>query len=183
MPSPCQVLLISGSLRSSSTNTAMLRTALAVAPAAVSCVLYTGLADLPAFNPDDDHDPLPPAVDALRQAIRAADALLFSTPEYAGALPGSFKNLLDWLIGDADPRSISEKLVAWVNVAPRGALNAHESLRKVLGFANACVVEPACAHLPVTAAQVGENGLVLDGDSRRGLSEVLTALGDAALAR
>jgi len=51
------VLLVSGSIRGGSTNTAVLRTAQAVAPDGVNTVLYEGLADLPAFNPDDDHEP------------------------------------------------------------------------------------------------------------------------------
>ncbi|MBA3844752.1 MAG: NAD(P)H-dependent oxidoreductase, partial [Actinobacteria bacterium] len=66
-----RILLVSGSTRSGSTNTAALRTAQAVAPDGVSTVLYERLADLPAFNPDDDHDPLPASVADLRAQIRA----------------------------------------------------------------------------------------------------------------
>lgn len=54
------------------------------------------------------------------------DGVVFSVPEYAGALPGSFKNLLDRTIGDDQPGSIYEKPVAWINASPRGAVNAHE---------------------------------------------------------
>ena len=74
-----------------------------MAPEGVECHLYDRLADLPAFNPDDDRHPLDPEVQRLRAAIHQADAILFSTPEYAGALPGSLKNLLDWTIGDEEP--------------------------------------------------------------------------------
>ena len=140
----------------------MLRTAAALAPHHIEATLYKGLVDLPHFNPDDDRDPIHPAVGALRTRIRRADAVLFSTPEYAGALPGSFKNLLDWTIGDGEVGSIYEKQVAWINASPRGAVNAHASLRTVLGYANAVIVEPACAHIPVTAASVGEGGLISD---------------------
>src|SRR5438067_8496137 len=93
---PARILLISGSTRSGSTNAAALRTAAAVAPDGVTGVVYQGLADLPHFNPDDDHEPLHPRVAELRAQIARSDAVLFCTPEYAGALPGSFKNLLDW---------------------------------------------------------------------------------------
>ncbi|MGH4015240.1 MAG: NADPH-dependent FMN reductase [Pseudonocardiaceae bacterium] len=90
--------------------------------------------DLPAFNPDDDHEPLHPAVADLRRQI-AADALLFCTPEYAGALPGSFKNLLDWTVGGSE---IYGKPVCWINAssvaAPTGGADAHASLAKVLGY-------------------------------------------------
>jgi NAD(P)H-dependent FMN reductase len=107
-----RVLLVSGSLRGRSTNTAALRsTAVAVLPG-LEAVLYEGMGGLPHFNPDDDREPLPGAVADLRSRIRAADAVVFSTPEYAGALPGSFKNLLDWTIGDDQPGSIYQKPVA-----------------------------------------------------------------------
>ena len=64
-----RVLLISGSLRHGSTNTALLDTARACAPAGVETVFYEHLAALPHFNPDDDVEPLHPAVAALRAAV------------------------------------------------------------------------------------------------------------------
>ena len=137
------ILLISGSLRAGSTNTAVLR---AAADAASDAVFYEGMASLPHFNPEDDVDPLPPAVAELRARIDEADALLFSIPEYAGALPGSFKNLLDWCVGGIE---INEKPVGWVNVANEGrGRNAHDQLRIVLGYVNAHIVEDACIDGP-----------------------------------
>jgi NAD(P)H-dependent FMN reductase len=160
------VLLVSGSLRRASTNTAILRTASALAPSGVDAVLFDGLAALPHFNPDDEGDSPAPAVVELRQAIRDADAVVFSTPEYAGAMPGSFKNLLDWTIGDDHPGSIYNKPVAWINASPRDAALAHDSLRAVLGYAHADVVEQACVHVPVTSAMIGEDGLIADALAR-----------------
>jgi chromate reductase len=174
-----RVFLISGSLRQASTNAAALRTILQLAPDSVACTLYDGMADLPAFNPDLDEDPLPAPVARLRQHIRGADALLFSTPEYAGGLPGSFKNLLDWAVGDGQPGSIYEKRVAWLNVAARGAPYAHESLRRVLGYVAAQIVEAACLEIPVTDAMVGADGLVMDHSARLGLSRALEILAGA----
>lgn len=46
----------------------------------------------PHFDPGRDIEPLDPAVAELRAAIGEAGAVLLCTPEYAGALPGSFKN-------------------------------------------------------------------------------------------
>lgn len=175
-----RVLLVSGSLRTRSTNTAVLSTAQAVAPEGIAGTLYDGLAELPHFNPDDDSDPLHHAVADLRAQIRAADAVLFSTPEYAGALPGSFKNLLDWTVGDDQPGSIYEKPVAWINASPRGAAGAHQSLRTVLGYTKAVIVETACAEISVTAAMLGEDGLVSDPDVRDTIAGVLGLLADAA---
>ena len=96
-----RILLISGSTRRGSGNTAALRTVQALAPDGITAELYDGLAALPAFSPDEDERPPGPAAD-LRARIAAADALLFCTPEYAGTLPGSLKNLLDWTVGGGE---------------------------------------------------------------------------------
>ena len=174
-----RLLLISGSLRDGSTNTAALRTLRDVAPAGVEATLYDGMAALPHFNPDDDREgeTVHPAVARLRAAIAAADALVISTPEYAGALPGALKNLLEWTVGDA---GTYRKAVAWVNVAgpaaPTGAADAHASLAKVLGYVGADVVGAACARIPVARAQVGADGLVDDGGVRDRLGAALAAL-------
>ncbi|GGT93857.1 NADPH-dependent FMN reductase [Actinomadura citrea] len=171
------VLMLCGSLRKGSTNEAALRTARAVAPDGLDATLYAGMGDLPHFNPDDDREPLHPAVADLRAAIGAADALLICTPEYAGALPGSFKNLLDWTIGGGE---IYEKPVAWLNVAspaaPTGGGDAHASLRKVLGYAGTEIVEAACARIPVIRPDVGEDGLVRTAEPRARLREAVEAL-------
>ena len=178
MTSRCQVLLISGSLRRRSTNTALLRTAQLVAPATTTAVLYDGLDRLPHFDPDVDRSPLPLAVAELRAAVHAADTILFSTPEYAGALPGSFKNLLDWTIGDDQDGSIYEKPVAWVNASTSttGGADAHDSLQKVLGFAHAAVIKEACASIPVQRAAVGNDGLIDDPTIRSEVIGVLETL-------
>ncbi len=171
-----RLLLISGSLRRRSVNTAVLRTALDLHPGRVAAELYDDVADLPHYNPDDDASPLHPAVADLRAQIRASDALLFSTPEYAGALPGSFKNLLDWTIGDDQSGSIYEKPVAWINPSPRGAADAHESLRKVLTYANANIIEDACSHIPVTPGEIDDRGLITEVSTRAQIAETLATV-------
>lgn len=173
---PTRVLMIPGSLRAGSTNTALLRTAEAVAPEGTTALVYAGLGDLPLFNPDEDTEPLNPAVSELRIRIAGADALLFSTPEYAGALPGPFKNLLDWTVGGGETYG---KPVAWINASgsPTGAADAHRSLRTVLGYTGSDIIEEACAHIPVARSAVGSDGLIADGFIRQ---QILDALGTLA---
>jgi NAD(P)H-dependent FMN reductase len=171
-----RLLLVSGSLRAASTNSAVMRTAQLVAPAGIAITVYDAVADLPPFNPDDDTDALHPAVADLRARIHRADGVLFSTPEYAGALPGAFKNALDWMIGDDQARSIAGKPVAWINASVRDATDAHESLRKVLGYASAEIVEEACAHIPVATALVDADGVIEDDAVRARISASLAAL-------
>jgi NAD(P)H-dependent FMN reductase len=153
----------------------VLRTALSVAPKDFACRLYGGLGSLPHFNPDDDWDPLPPPVVDLRASIAAADAVLFCTPEYAGALPGSFKNLLDWTVGGGE---MYGKRVAWINASglPTGAADAHASLRKVLGYLSTEIVEDACVHILVPRQAVGDDGLIADPQLRARIADVLATL-------
>jgi chromate reductase len=172
------LLLISGSLRDGSTNTALLRTAHAID---VDTELYEGMRALPHFSPDDDHDDLPAAIRELRAATGRAEALLVCTPEYAGALPGSFKNLLEWLVGGGEAY---RKPIAWINVAgpaaPSGAADAHASLRKVVGYLSMEIVEQACVRIPVARDAIGGDGLIADPAIRAPLAEALAALREGA---
>ena len=170
------VLLISGSTRAESTNTATLRTACTLAPCEIATVLYDGV-ELPAFSPDLDRDPLPPLVAELREQIAAADGVLFCSPEYAGSLPGSFKNLLDWTVGGGE---LYGKPVAWLNVArePRG-MRADAQLRLVLGYVGAAILEPAGLRVVVPRDAVGDDGLIVNADTRAEIERMLHAFADS----
>jgi len=173
-----RILLVCGSLRSGSTNAAMLATAAAVAPPGVDAVPFEGMGELPHFNPDDDFDPLPERVVRLRAEIDRSAAVLFCTPEYAGALPGSFKNMLEWTVGGPE---MYRRPAGWVNVAGAGRGEAtHEQLRAVLGYIHADLVEGACTRIPLDRSLVGADGLVHDPGIRERLTAVLVALADHA---
>jgi NAD(P)H-dependent FMN reductase len=180
-PPDARLLLICGSLRDGSTNAATVATAAALAPDGVEPVVYHGLVKLPHFNPDDDHEPLDPAVAELRAEIGAADAVLFCTPEYAGALPGSFKNLLDWTVGGSEA---SGTPAAWINVAAPGrGVASHEELGSVLRYTDFDVVDDACVKVPVLRDDVGADGLVASPDGRGGIAGAVRALVDYASSR
>ncbi|MFJ4851932.1 NADPH-dependent FMN reductase [Streptomyces sp. NPDC088730] len=180
MPTPRVILLLSGSLRSASSNETVLRTARAVAPPGVRTVLHEGPGVLPHFNPDDDSEPLPEPVARLRAAIDAADALLICTPEYAGTLPGAFKNLLDWTVGGTE---ICDKPVAWVSAASPGrGLGAEATLRTVLGYTGATVVEAACVRIPVDRRAAAPDGVFTEAGAREQLTRVLAVLAQSASA-
>ncbi|KOV65518.1 NADPH-dependent FMN reductase [Streptomyces sp. MMG1121] len=171
------ILLLSGSLRKGSSNEVVLRTAQVVAPSVgVDTVLYEDLARLPHFNPDDDTDPLPAPVAGLRAALDRADGILICTPEYAGTLPGAFKNLLDWTVGGTE---ICDTPSAWVNAAAPGrGQGAEATLRTVLGYTGADIVEPACVRIPVSRDLIGDDGLLADSAARRQLGGVLRQLAE-----
>lgn len=145
--SPRRVLCLSGSLRRVSSNTAALEAAQQLAPATLELVDYTGLGELPLFNPDHDVEPLPVSVLALREAVGRADALLIACPEYAHGVPGAFKNLLDWLVGSLE---FPGKPVLLLNTAARGSYHAQEALDEILRTMSAQLLttQPCVVSLP-----------------------------------
>lgn len=173
------VLLVSGSVRDGSTNTAVLRTVQALAPAGIEAVLYDGILGLPHFNPDDDAEgaQVPEPVARMREAMHSADALLICTPEYAGAMPAVLKNLLEWTIGDA---STYRKPVAWINASsrasPTGGADAHESLAKVLRYAHADIAQDACIRIQLTRQDIGDSGVVENAEARQKIGDALAKL-------
>lgn len=176
MPPPVEVLLITGSPRAGATSTAVLQTVGdTVDPGAVTARMYYGMSGLPHFNPDDDYAPLHPAVAELRARITGADALLFATPEYAGGLPGTFKNLLDWTVGGSE---IVGKATAWINPAAVGrAEGAYAGLRTVLSYTGADIVEDACVRIPVARSAIDtETGTITDPAARTALAHAVETL-------
>lgn len=146
-----KILGISGSLRAASLNSALLRTAVALAPPGVEVQLLRGLGDLPLFNPDLEARP-PPAVTSLRRAVDAADALLIASPEYARGVSGTIKNALDWLVSH---EGFVGKPVALLNASPR-AHHAQAALRETLRTMSAVLVEEACAAIPLLGSGLAE---------------------------
>ncbi|PPJ22774.1 NADPH-dependent FMN reductase [Nocardia nova] len=172
-PGAPRILLISGSTRPGSTNTAALRTFADIAAPALMAELFTGLVEIPAFVPGDQ--PAPPAVRALREQLAAADAVVFCAPEYAGLIPGSLKNLLEWTVGTAD---LHEKPVAWISVAAPGrGEGAITSLRAVLGYVGAVEIESACRRITLLGTMVGPDEKAADAPVREALAESAAAIG------
>ncbi len=85
--------------------------------------------------------------------------------------------MLDWTVGGIE---LYRKPVAWVNASasPTNAADAHESLRKVIGYVGADLVEAACVHIPVPRSTIGPDGLVEDGSIRTQVAAVLRTIAD-----
>ncbi len=135
MKQQLNILAISGSLRSSSSNAAIIRTLSGMTPTGVTVSLYDGLADLPHFNPELDTDTPPDAVTDLRKQLKQADGILICTPEYAFGVPGALKNLLDWTVSSGE---FVDKPVALITASSSGQY-AHPSLLLTLGALSARV--------------------------------------------
>ncbi len=122
------ILALSGSLRRASTNTALLQALAVHAGPSHTVTVFSGLADLPAFNPDREGPHTPASVMAFARAVDLADGLIVSCPEYVHALPGSFKNAIDWLVSRTE---IIGKPIALLHATHRGD-DVLSDLRRVL---------------------------------------------------
>lgn len=142
------ILGLSGSLRTASLNSAMLRLAAQCAPQGVRVCLFDGMAELPAFNPDLNVDTLAP-VARLRDAIRSADALLIASPEYAHGVSSVTKTALDWMVADG---AVVDKPVALWSPSTRAA-HAPAALRATLSVMLARLVEPADLSITIAIRQ------------------------------
>jgi chromate reductase, NAD(P)H dehydrogenase (quinone) len=177
------ILAISGSLRTRSSNSAILEAARLLAPAGMRVTLYSGIGALPHFNPDvdaDDGSTLPIEVRDFRDLVGEANALLMSTPEYAHGLPGSFKNALDWLVGST---TFPGKLVAIINVSPR-SIHAQAQLTEILTTMSAHLLEPASATIPLPRRDMDPESIARDaelsGQLKWLLDEIAATLEEAA---
>ncbi len=171
------ILGISGSLREDSHNTKLLRAAALEVPPGVGFAIFDGLRDVPAYDEDVDREPLPAAVLRLRGAIGAADALLFSTPEYNSSIPGQLKNALDWISRPlvTNPVRFMPVAVVGASTGAFGAVWAQAELRKVLSAMGARVVEGDAA-LGYAGQRFDESGVLTDDEVREQLHTVLGQL-------
>jgi len=151
-----RLLAISGSLRSGSLNSALLRTAAERLPAGVALERFDRLGEIPPFDEDAEVSS-PIVVEELREAIQEADGVLISTPEYNHSLPGQLKNALDWASRPAGQSALNGRPAAVIGASKSmfGGLWAQAELRKVLAAMGGRVVE---ADLPVPHA----HGLLSD---------------------
>lgn len=178
-----KVLGISGSLRADSHNSRLLESASRVLPGDAELEVYTGLRDLPIYDEDiDDVDVPVAAVAALREAIAAADAVFFVTPEYNGSIPGGLKNLVDWASRPAGKASLRGKPVAAISASPGqyGGVWAQADLRRVLSITGARVVDAEFAVSRVHDVREANEGDPLAADQEGALAKLLETLVEEA---
>jgi chromate reductase, NAD(P)H dehydrogenase (quinone) len=175
--SAIRILGISGSLRSGSHNTALLRAAAMSLPPEAELEVYDGLRDLPPYDADLDVEPQDPAVARLREAIADADGVIISTPEFNGSIPGALKNALDWASRPFPDNALKGRPVAVVGASTGlfGAVWAQAEVKKVLGVIGADVLD---GELPVGQASgaFGDDGHLVDPDLRNALEELVGVL-------
>lgn len=128
-----RILAISGSLRSDSYSTAVLRSLQPLLPPSVSVELFL-LNDVPLYNADLDGDAPPQGVVRLKEAIAAADGLVICSPEYNYGIPGVLKNAIDWASrpGFASPLKDKPALIMTASPGTAGGVRAQAPIRDAL---------------------------------------------------
>lgn len=175
-----KLVALSGSLRTDSTNSALVRSLPLLAPPGMDVAIFAGIADLPHYDPALDTDLPPASVAQWRAALGEADAVLFCTPEYAHGMPGSLKNALDWLVssGDFD----GGKPAAALSASPsfQGGAQALAWLTQTLAVLGAAVPPEATFPIPYVRTKLDAQGQVSDPALAHALRAALHALADAA---
>jgi chromate reductase len=171
-----KVLGIAGSLRERSFNRMALRAAQALAPEGIS-VESLDIAGVPLYNDDVRAQGYPPKVQALREAIAAADALLIATPEYNFSIPGVLKNAIDWASRPPD-QPFAGKPVAIMGASPGrvGTARAQYHLRQMLVFLDAHALNKPEVLIGGAGQVFDEAGNLTDEATQGFVRDLLTAL-------
>jgi chromate reductase len=170
------VLGLSGSLRAGSHNTKLLQAAADLLPPEAELEIFDGLKAIPPYDTDDEDD-RPAAVQALFDAVAAADVVLVATPEYNHSIPGQLKNAFDWLSRPLASTPVRNKPVAVIGASTGlfGAVWAQAEARKVLAAIGARVID---RELPVGMADdaFAADGSLADEDLSLALAGILAEL-------
>jgi chromate reductase, NAD(P)H dehydrogenase (quinone) len=136
MTTPFTILGIAGSLRKGSYNRMALHAAQHLTPKDAKIEIFD-LHGIPPFNQDDEASP-PAAVTEFKKRIRAANAILFATPEYNYGVPGVLKNAIDWASRPYGDNAWDGKPVAIISASGGvlGGARAQYHLRQSFIFLN-----------------------------------------------
>lgn len=129
-----KIAVLVGSLRKDSFNAKLADGLQSLAPDDITFDRQR-LDDLPPYNQDDDKDQ-PAAAKRLKQAIRAADGVLFVTPEYNRSVPGVLKNAIDHASRPYGDSAFAGKPagVIGASVGAIGTACAQQHLRTILAY-------------------------------------------------
>jgi chromate reductase len=173
-----KILGIAGSLRKGSFNRMALKAAQGLVPAGATLEILD-LPDLPGFNQDNEKSP-PAAVADMKAKIRAAEAILFVTPEYNYSIPGVLKNAIDWASRPYGDSAWKGKPVAVMgaSVGALGTARAQYDLRKCFVFLDMPTVNQPEVMISAAATKFDQSGSLTDATAKDLIGKLLNALCD-----
>lgn len=171
-----RILGIAGSLRKDSYNRYALKAAQDMMPE--GAVLHPfELHGIPVFNQDDELAP-PDSVLEFKRWIRAADAILFVTPEYNYSVPGVLKNAIDWASRPYGENAwlCKPAAIMGASIGSLGTARAQYHLRQILvAFAMPVVSQPEVM-IGNAAQRFDRDGVLTDDPTRQHIRKLLDAL-------
>jgi chromate reductase len=172
------ILGIAGSLRRQSYNRAALRAAGALLPMGVSLDIFE-IDGIPGFDQDDESRP-PEKVVELKKRVRAADAILFVTPEYNYSIPGVLKNAIDWASRPYGDSAWAGKPVAVMgaSIGIFGTARAQYHLRQMFVVLDMHPVNQPEVMIGNAAQRFDEKGNLTDETSKGLIRQLLQNLAD-----
>jgi chromate reductase len=176
MNATVKILGIAGSLRQGSYNRMALRAAQRLVPADATLEVFD-LEGIPVFNQDHEQEP-PSRVAELKAAVRAADAILFVTPEYNYSVPGVLKNAIDWASRPYGDNAWDGKPVAVIgaSIGMLGTARAQYHLRQSFVFLNMYPVNQPEVMIANATQRFDQQGELIDEKARELIQQLLQAL-------
>ncbi len=170
------ILGIPGSLRKNSYNRALLRAATELTPPGVTIETFE-LHDIPGFTEDEEQTP-PARIVELKARVRAANAILFVTPEYNYSIPGVLKNAIDWASRPYGDSAWSKKPVAIMgaSVGSIGTARAQYHLRQCFVFLDMHPVNQPEVMVGPAQQKFDAEGRLTDEATRTRVRQLLDAL-------
>lgn len=156
-----KLLGISGSLRAASFSTAVLEALKAALEPKADLSIYR-LNDVPLYNQDEDNENPPVGSTVLREAIKAADAVIISSPEYNYGTSGVLKNAIDWASRPYGKSAFGGKPTVIITSSPgsTGGIRAQAQLRETLTGTGARVISYPHLAIPAVADKVKDGAFV-----------------------
>jgi chromate reductase len=164
------VLSICGSLRKGSFNAMVQRLLPSLAPEGMTIKAAPSFADFPLYNADIQNTTgFPAPVNVLADAIRAADGVIFCTPEYNFTIPGGLKNAIDW-VSRLPNQPLAGKPVALQSASPGpvGGARVQYDMRKAMAFLDAFVLNKPEIFIGNCASKFDVKTGELEDDATRG---------------
>jgi chromate reductase len=159
-----KIAVVVGSLRRESFNRRLAEAMTRLPAAQEHDFTWPEIGDLPLYN--QDHDGNPPAEYVrLKDEIRAADGVMFVTPEYNRGIPGVLKNALDAASRPYGDSAWAKKPAGIVSVSggKPGAAMAQQHLRNVIAYLDMPTLNQPEAFIQWTDDLVTADGEVGEG--------------------
>ncbi len=174
------ILGIAGSLRKGSFNRAALRAAQQLVPQGTALEIFE-LDGIPIYNQDEEQRP-PAKVTEFKARIRAADAILFVTPEYNYSIPGALKNAIDWASRPYGDSAWAGKPVAVMgaSIGVLGSARAQYHLRQSFVFLNMHAVNQPEVMISNASQRFDAQGNLTDETTKKLMRELLQNLVELA---